>query len=74
MTTYAVVSSSDEKEWKHSEKGRHIVCQSLSDVLNTPPSDKELTASHGEDVPHHEDETVGATTFRMTEGMIPPGS
>ncbi|KAL2652868.1 hypothetical protein R1flu_020996 [Riccia fluitans] len=73
MTTYAIVSSSD-KEWKYSEKGGDIVRQLLSDVLNAPPSDKELTASDGEDVPHLEDKTVGATTFPMMEGMIPPGS
>ncbi|KAL2636309.1 hypothetical protein R1flu_007788 [Riccia fluitans] len=74
MTTYATVSLSDEKEWKHSEKRGDIVRQSLSDVLNAPSTNKELTAFDGEEVPPREDKMVGATIFRMTEGMIPPES
>ncbi|KAL2631423.1 hypothetical protein R1flu_016109 [Riccia fluitans] len=74
IITYTVVSSSDEKEWSHFGKLDEIVHQTLSKVLNAPPSDKEMTASKEEDVIHREDKTIGATTFRMTEGMIPPRS
>ncbi|KAL2624238.1 hypothetical protein R1flu_008483 [Riccia fluitans] len=75
LTTYATISSSDEKkDWANFEKGGAIVRQKLSEVLNVPLSDKEPTNSEGENVLHREDETVGATTFCMTEGMIFPGS
>ncbi|KAL2643660.1 hypothetical protein R1flu_011247 [Riccia fluitans] len=64
-----------EKPWQMmKEKGATIVRQKLSEVLNAPLSDKEPTNSEGENVPHREDEMIGATTFRMTEGMILPGS
>ncbi|KAL2624110.1 hypothetical protein R1flu_008355 [Riccia fluitans] len=75
LTTYVAISSSDKKkDWANSEKGGAIVCPKLSEVLNAPLSDKEPTNSEGEKVSHREDETVGATTFRMTEGMILSGS